>query len=99
MDNTPLETLLGQCRAVLAGAAELLARLQQAGFACAPGHWAFRLPQLHQWLVPGTDYRRFRRALYAGELNTRLKTLGGEIAIADNQGNVDLSLYCLRRLS
>jgi len=97
--NDPVESFFAQCQAVLAGDAVLLARLQAADFDCQAGYWAFRLPQLQQWLAPQLGYTRFRQALYASELNTRLKALGGEIAIADNQGNSDLSLYCLRRLS
>jgi hypothetical protein len=97
--NDPVETFFIHCQAVLAGEAAQLARLQAAGFACANGYWEFQLPQLHLWLAPQQDYPRFRQALYGSELNTRLKALGGEIAIDDNQGNADLSLYCLRRLS
>jgi hypothetical protein len=97
--NDPVESFFAQCQAVLAGDAALLARLQVGGFDCQAGYWAFHLPQLHQWLAPQLDYPRFRQALYASALNTRLKALGGELAIADNQGNSDLSLYCLRRLS
>lgn len=97
--NDPVESFFAQCQAVLTGNATLLARLQAAGFACQTGYWAFRLPQLHQWLAPQQDYPRLRQALYASELNTRLKALGGELAITDNQGNANLSLYCLRRLS
>ncbi|MBD9424237.1 hypothetical protein IB232_02760 [Pseudomonas sp. PDM15] len=97
--NDPVESFFAQCQAVLAGDAVLLARLQAADFDCQAGYWAFRLPQLQQWLAPQLGYTRFRQALYASELNTRLKALGGEIAIADNQGNSDLNLYCLRRLS
>jgi len=97
--NDPVESFFAQCQAVLAGDAALLARLQAAGFDCQAGYWAFRLPQLHLWLAPQLDYPRLRKALYASELNTRLKTLGGELAIVDNQGSSDLSLYCLRRLS
>ncbi|WP_137972435.1 hypothetical protein [Pseudomonas sp. F(2018)] len=97
--NDPVESFFAHCQAVLAGDAALLARLQAAGFDCQAGYWAFRLPQLHLWLAPQLDYPRLRQALYTSELNTRLKALGGELAIADNQGNSDLSLYCLRRLS
>lgn len=97
--NDPVESFFAQCQAVLAGDTALLAQLQAAGFDCQAGYWAFRLPQLQQWLAPQMDYPRFRLALYASELNARLKALGGEIAITDNQGNSDLSLYCLRRLS
>ncbi|WJN58085.1 hypothetical protein [Pseudomonas sp. SO81] len=97
--NDPVESFFAQCQAVLAGDVALLARLQAAGFGCRAGYWAFRLPQLHLWLAPQLDYPRLRQALYASELNTRLKALGGELAIADNQSNSDLSLYCLRRLS
>ncbi|WP_156115107.1 hypothetical protein [Pseudomonas sp. ML96] len=97
--NDPVESFFAQCQAVLADDAALLARLQAAGFDCQAGYWAFRLPQLHLWLAPQLDYPRLRQALYASELNTRLQALGGELAIANNQGNSDLSLYCLRRLS
>jgi hypothetical protein len=97
--NDPVESFFAQCQAVLAGDAALLGQLQAVGFDCQAGYWAFRLPQLHLWLAPQLDYPRLRQALYASELNTRLKALGGELAIADNQGNSDLSLYCLRRLS
>ena len=98
MDD-PLETLFQHCQALLHGDADTLAHLREAGFTCAPGHWEFLLPQLHRWLAPQWDYPRLRQALYASDLNSRLRALGGEIAIADNRGNVDLSRYCLRRLS
>ena len=51
-------------------------------------------------LPPGerVDYTGFLRELYASDLNTRLRDLGAEIAIVDNHGKVDSSLYCLRRL-
>jgi hypothetical protein len=97
--NDPVDSFFSQCQAMLAGDATLLARLRAAGFACQDGHWEFRLPALHRWLAPQMDYPRFRQALYASELNTRLQALGGEFAIVDNRGNVDLSLYCLRRLA
>ncbi|MEO4047292.1 hypothetical protein AAFN46_09425 [Pseudomonas sp. CAU 1711] len=97
--NDPLEAFFQHCQALLQNDAGTLARLRAAGFACTTDHWQFRLPQLHQWLAPQLDYPSFRRALYAGTLNSRLQALGGEIAIADNRGNTDLSLYCLRRLS
>ena len=97
--NDPVESFFAQCRAVLDGDEPLIARLQAAGFDCRSGYWAFRLPQLQQWLAPQLEYPRFRQALYASALNSRLKALGGEIAIADNQGRSDLSLYCLRRPS
>ncbi|MWV15871.1 hypothetical protein F3I16_07370 [Pseudomonas sp. L-22-4S-12] len=93
-----MESLFAHCQAVLAGDTDLLARLQATGFDCRVAYWAFRLPQLQQWLAPQLDYPRFRQALYASELNTRLQALGGEIAIADNRASTDLSLYCLRRL-
>lgn len=90
--------LLRCCVAVLHGEEGVLRRLREAGFDCEPGYWAFRLPALHRFLGATEDYRSWRQALYAGDLNARLRELGAEIAIAENRGHADQTLYCLRRL-
>lgn len=97
-----LALLLDSCQALLAGDQGCIARLRAAGFVCATAAWQFRLPALHTYLMtrlpPGerVDYPGFLRELYASDLNTRLSELGAEIAIVDNLGKVDSSLYCLR---
>jgi hypothetical protein len=94
--------LLDSCQALLAGDQVLIARLRGAGFVCATAAWQFRLPALHAYLMtrlpPGerVDYPGFLRELYASDLNARLRELGAEMAIVDNLGKVDASLYCLR---
>nr|WP_298142154.1 hypothetical protein [uncultured Pseudomonas sp.] len=98
--SDPLQRFVDCCEAVLRGDAQLLAQLRAHGFACDPGHWAFGLPELHRYLDAGrgTDYRLWLKQLYASDINTRLGELGAEIAILENRGKVDASLYGLRRL-
>lgn len=89
------------CEAVLSGDAQLLEQLRAYGFTCAPGHWAFSLPELHRYLTAEQemDYRLWRKQLYASDINARLRALGAEIAILDNRSKVDASLYGLRHLA
>jgi hypothetical protein len=97
-----LALLFDGCRAVLSGDQVGIARLRAAGFVCATAAWQFRLPALHAYLMtrlpPGerVDYPGFLRELYASDLNARLGELGAEVAIVDNLGKVNASLYCLR---
>ncbi|MBM7059491.1 hypothetical protein JQX08_02110 [Pseudomonas sp. UL073] len=101
MALTPLAALQDCCEQVLQGDAATLQALQAAGFDCRVGYWAFGLPELYRHLGGGDDasYRRWLQQLYAGDLNTRLRELGAEIAILDNRGKVALNRYCLRRLA
>lgn len=92
------------CGRVLQGDEELLEQLRGHGFACGAGCWRFSLPALHAFLAERIgddcpDYPRFRRQLFASDCNARLRSLGAEIAIADNHGKVDESLYVLQRIS
>lgn len=92
------------CQRLLCGDQQLIAQLLAAGFQCGAGDWQFSLSDLHGYLqsqLPADercDYRRFIQQLYASDLNQRLRELGAEIALADNQGKIHLSRYCLRRL-
>ena len=96
----PLQRFFSCCEAVLRGDAQLLEQLRAQGFSCAPGVWTFGLPELYRYLSAGQgeDYRCWLKQLYASDINTRLGELGAEIAIVDNRGKVDASLYGLRRL-
>ncbi|HUE93960.1 hypothetical protein [Pseudomonas sp.] len=95
-----LQRFFACCEAVLRGDAQMLDQLRAYGFTCEPGHWTFSLPELHRYLTAGqeVDYRLWRKQLFASDLNTRLRVLGAEIAILDNCGKVDASLYGLRCL-
>ena len=99
-----LALLFDGCQAVLEGDEAFVALLRDQGFVCGSGYWQFHLPALHAFLrarlAAGEhpDYQTFLRQLYASDLNLRLRDLGAEIAIVDNHGKVDSSLYCLRRL-
>jgi hypothetical protein len=99
--SEPLQRFIECCEAVLRGDAPLLEQLRAEGFTCEPGGWTFSLPELHRYLDAGQgrDYRRWLKQLYASDTNTRLRELGAEIAILDNRGKVDASLYGLRRLA
>jgi hypothetical protein len=96
----PLQRFFDCCEAVLCGDAQLLEQLRAYGFSCESGGWTFSLPELHRYLDArqGMAYRRWRKQLYASDINTRLRGLGAEIVILDNRGKVDASLYGLRRL-
>ncbi|MGE8358563.1 hypothetical protein [Pseudomonas sp.] len=99
-----LALLFDSCQAVLAGDAPCIAWLRAEGFECGAGRWQFCLPALHALLMerlPSAeriDYPHFIRELYASDLNTRLRALGAEIVIVDNQAKVDTSVYGLCRL-
>ena len=95
-----VERFLSCCQRVLHGDAPSLEQLRGHGFVCAPGRWEFSLPALHGYLSARQegDYRRWLQRLYASDINARLRRLGAEIAILDNRGKVDASLYCLRHL-
>lgn len=92
------------CARVLRGDGVLIEQLHAQGFACAPAEWCFTLPALHGFLAPqlATEppltYRTFVQQLFASSINRHLREHGAEITIADNQGKVSASLYCLRRL-
>jgi len=88
------------CEAVLRDDAQMLEQLRAHGFSCEPGHWTFGLPELDRYLKvgQGADYRLWLKQLYASDINSRLRKLSAEIAIVDNRGKVDASLYSLRRL-
>lgn len=98
--NDEVRSFLSCCERVLHGDAQLLEQLRGHGFACAAGRWEFSLPALHGYLggEHGGDYRRWLQRLYASDINARLRQLGAEIAILDNRGKADFSLYGLRRL-
>jgi hypothetical protein len=89
---------------VLRAEQQILGQLTGAGFICAAGDWQFTLPALQQFLLSqmpaeqSTAYPQFIQQLYASDLNQRLRELGAEIALRDNQGKVHRSCYCLRRL-
>jgi hypothetical protein len=97
--------LFDSCQRVLGAEQELIAQLTAAGFVCSAGHWQFSLPALQQFLLSqlpaeqAVDYPLFVQQLYASDLNQRLRELGAEMALADNQGNIHQSRYCLRRLA
>lgn len=95
-----MQNFLSCCERVLEGDGQLLEQLRAQGFVCAAGSWDFSLPALHAYLngEGGEEYRRWMQRLYASDINARLSELGAEIAILDNRGKVDLSLYGLRRL-
>lgn len=99
-----VQAFLDCCQRVLGGDAALIEQLRAQGFACAPGEWRFTLPALHGFLAPqlaadpALEYRAFIQQLFASSINQRLRERGAQIAIADNQGKVSASLYCLRRL-
>lgn len=102
--SAAIRLFLDCCERVLRGDGALIEQLHMAGFACAPGEWRFSLPALHGFLAPRLaadtplEYRAFVQQLFASSINQRLGEQGAEIAIADNQGKVSASLYCLRRL-
>lgn len=97
--------LLDCCQRVLRAEQQLLDQLTAAGFACAVDDWQFTLPAVHKFLLTQLpadvepEYQQFIQHLYASDLNQRLRELGAEMALADNQGNIHLSRYCLRRLA
>jgi hypothetical protein len=96
--------LLDCCQRVLRAEQPLIEQLTAAGFACGAADWQFTLPDVHKFLLSqlsadeAVDYPPFIQQLYASDLNQRLRELGAEIALADNQGKVHRSLHCLRRL-
>lgn len=103
--SAAVQLFLDCCERILRGDGALIEQLHTAGFACAPAAWRFTLPALHGFLTPqlmadpALEYRVFVQQLFASSINQRLREHGAEIAIADNQGKVSASLYCLRRLS
>lgn len=86
-------------RGVLEADPQLLAALRD----CQDDIWLdtnglrFSLPALHAYLYNPAqlDYARFRQALYAGELNTLLHPLGGQVVIHSQAGKVDQTIYRL----
>ncbi|PCJ45458.1 MAG: hypothetical protein COA99_04855 [Moraxellaceae bacterium] len=81
---------------------ELLLLLTLHLFTHSHTQWQFELPKLHQFLLdtalPSTpvNYKEFRHWLFNSPINQRLDELGAEIAIHNNQHNVNLTTYILR---
>lgn len=102
--SAAVQLFLDCCERIVRGDAALIEQLHAQGFACAPAEWRFTLPALHGFLAPrlatdpALEYRAFVQQLFASSINQQLREHGAEIAIADNQGKVSTSLYCLRRL-
>ena len=96
------EPFLAYCLSVLQGDPFVIDELRFAGFDCSPAAWSFTLPALHAFLTEHLHvtlaYKAFIQQLFASDINLRLREHGAEIAIADNQGKVNSSRYCLRRL-
>jgi hypothetical protein len=96
--------LLDCCQRVLRAEQQFLGQLTGAGFSCAAGNWQFTLPAVHKFLLSqlpvavAPEYQQFVQQLYASDLNQRLRALGAEIVLSDNQGKAHRSCYCLRRL-
>jgi len=78
--------------------------------AITPTGLEFSLPSLYDFAVlemriAGTSskdeqsYGSFRRCLYGQQTQLTLRHLGGEVVIAHNQQQVDLSLYRLQALN
>ncbi len=62
----------------------------------------FTLPQLYKCFA-GLDkelatlsYTEFRKALFHSPVNEEMEKRGGEVAILENTGKVDESVYCLK---
>lgn len=74
---------------------------QEQRFAFTPDRWCFTLPDLFSFLqqrhetVAAASYHEFRRAIYAGPINTTVKHFGAEVLIDQNHGQVDKSVYAL----
>lgn len=102
--SAAVQLFLDCCERILRGDAALIEQLHAQHFACAPAEWRFTLPALHGFLAAQLsadaplDYRTFVQQLFASSINRQLREHDAEIAIADNQGKVSASLYCLRRL-
>lgn len=96
------ETFLSCCLPILQGDPFVIDELRSAGFDCSLAAWSFTLPALHVFLTEQRQltltYKAFIQQLFASDINLRLREHGAEIAIADNQGKVNSSRYCLRRL-
>jgi len=74
---------------------------QEQCFSVAQGRWCFTLPDLYLFLqhqdpaFTRIDYKIFRQSVFNSPINDRVKSLGAEIVIADNQASVDRSTYAL----
>ena len=81
----------------------LLTKLEQHGFVCDQEQWQFTLPQLHEFMQTTQNplflitYHDFRKSLFNSSINKRLRAHKAGIAISDNQQNVDISTYVLKR--
>jgi len=88
-------------RVALRDAEELRRLHADPAFALDPDRWRFTLPDLFAYLqqrdeaFSGTDYLRFRRALFNSSVNRNVRRFGAEIVIADNRSKVDQSTYAL----
>ena len=82
----------------------LLTKLEQHDFLYDQEQWQFTLPQLHNFMQSTQNpfflitYQSFRKKLFNSDINKQLRTNKAEVAIFDNQHNVDTSTYVLRRL-
>ncbi len=82
----------------------LLTKLKQHDFICDQQQWQFTLPRLHLFMQTTHNplflitYQDFRKQLFNSGINKSLRTHKAEIAIFDNQQNVDVSTYVLKRL-
>jgi len=84
--------------------APLLKKLEQHDFLCDHAQWHFTLPQLHKFMQTTQNplflitYHDFRKSLFNSSINKSLRVYKAEIAIFDNQQNVDISTYVLKQL-
>jgi len=82
----------------------LLARFECHDFYYDSEQWQFTLPQLHHFMQSTHNplflitYHNFRKQLFNSPINKQLRANNAEIAIFDNQQNVDTSTYVLKRL-
>lgn len=82
----------------------LLTKLEQHDFFCDQQQWQFTLPQLHHFMQTTQNplflitYLDFRKKLFNSSINKALRIHNAEIVIFDNQQNVDISTYVLKRL-
>ena len=82
----------------------LLSKLTEFGFVHDQEQWQFTLPQLHKFMQTTQHplflitYLDFRKKLFNSSINKALRAYRAEIVIFDNQQNVDISTYALKRL-
>ncbi len=82
----------------------LLSKLAEFGFVYDQEQWQFTLPQLHKFMQTTQNpiflitYLDFRKKLFNSSINKALRAHKAEVVIFDNQQNVDISTYALKRL-